>query len=436
MMDVLGIRSAAPTTRCAGMSTAWPRSPQCVWRTVPVRIIGRAVFAVQGVLTLSSGYLLFLLFAARSSPPVPIGAETDASSLRLAVLIPAHDEEVCIEATLASLASCIYSSEARRTIVIADNCADRTADLALAAGVEVWERTDRAKRGKGFALAWAFERLQEEGADFDAAVVLDADCHPSANMLTAISEHLKRGANAVQVSYVVSNPDASYASALRYAAFALMNTVRPLGKQRLGLSCGLLGTGMAFTKELLQRVPWSVSGLVEDSEQHMRLVEAGERVEYIREASVSSAMPTSLGASSSQQARWEGGKLHLIRRWSPRLVATGLAKQDVERLHVGLEPLVLPQSLITAGSIGSVLAGLVVGSKRLVGLSAAALAGQFTFVLLGLRLVRAPAHVYRALLGAPALIAQKVVLYVGLFGGRAPTVWVRTEREPAASVSD
>src|SRR5438309_2857017 len=42
----------------------------------------------------------------------------------------------------------------------------------------------------------------------------------------------------------VANARASQASALRYAAFALMNTVRPLGKRRLGLSCGLFGTGV------------------------------------------------------------------------------------------------------------------------------------------------------------------------------------------------
>jgi hypothetical protein len=53
-----------------------------------------------------------------------------------------------------------------------------------------------------------------------------------------------------------------------------------------------------------------------------------------------------------------------------------------------------------------------------------------------LRLVSAPARVYRALLIAPALIARKVVLYVGLLAGRGPTSWVRTERETPASVSE
>jgi hypothetical protein len=247
-------------------------------------------------------------------------------------------------------------------------------------------------------------------------------------MLSAIATRMSRGANAVQVSYVVGNPDASNASALRFAAFALTNTVRPLGKQRLGLSCGLFGTGMAFTKELLCREPWNAAGLAEDGEYHMHLVQAGERVEFAPDAWVSSAMPTSLGASSSQQARWEQGKLQIIRRWSPRLVAAGLANKDMVRLHAGVECLVLPQSLIAAGSLGSMLAGLLLGSRRLLALALATLTAQLTFVLAGLRLVGAPAQVYRALLAAPALVAGKLTLYIRLLSGNGPKSWVRTAR--------
>jgi 1,2-diacylglycerol 3-beta-glucosyltransferase len=396
---------------------------------VVVRLIGWAFIAPQGALALSVGYLLALLVAARgaaraASKPPALGLARS----RFVVLVPAHDEESGIRATLDSLGLCVYPSDARRTVVIADNCTDRTADCAREAGVEVWERMDMTRRGKGFALGWALDRLQSRDEAFDAVVILDADCLASSNMLSAIDQRLRSGAHAVQVNYVVGNPDASHASALRFSGFALMNTVRFLGKQRLGLSCGLVGTGMAFTRELLVREPWTATGIVEDAEYHSRLVQAGERSEFVPEAWVSSAVPTSLNGSSDQQARWEQGKLRLIRQWSPRLLSAGLAERDIVRVHAGLEWLVPPQSLIAAGSLGSAVAGLVLGSRRLVLLSAGTLAAQLTFVLAGLRLVRAPTRVYRALLLAPALIVRKVALYVRLLGGRGPTSWVRTER--------
>jgi 1,2-diacylglycerol 3-beta-glucosyltransferase len=391
-----------------------------------------ACFSMEGALTMASGYLLTLLLAARElerRPTLEPAGQGEHAGPRLVVLIPAHDEQDGIQATLASLAACSYPADRWRTVVIADNCADRTADRAREAGVEVWEREDPAHRSKGFALAWALRRLQSAGEQFDAVVMLDADCLVSPNLLSAIGARMGHGARAVQVDYAVSNPGASNASALRFAGFALTNTIRPLGKQRLGLSCGLFGTGMAFSWELLSRIPWRAVGLAEDGEYHMRLVLAGERVEFVPDAWVSSAMPSSFAAGSSQQARWENGKLQLARGWSPRLISAGLARADLVRLHAGIECLVPPQSLIAAGSLGSGLAGLLLGSRRLIWLSIVTLGAQVAFVLGGLRLLRAPAAVYRALVIAPALILRKVALYAGLLVGRGPTSWVRTERE-------
>lgn len=390
----------------------------------------RALLALESTLTLSTLYLLGLLLAARSAkrPTAAHNAPADRN-LRLVVLVPAHDEEAGIAATLTTLTGTAYPREERRIIVIADNCGDRTAALAAAAGAEVWERTDPERRGKGHALAWALERLLALDDPFDAVVFVDADCIVSANLLAAVDARLRAGARALQVDYVAGNPADSNAAALRFAAFAVGDTVRFLGKERLGLSCGLVGTGMAFTRDLLERNPWTATGLVEDGEFHMRLVLAGERVEFVPEAEVSQAVPTSLKASSSQQARWEMGKLQLIRRWSGRLVFAGLARRDALRLHAGLECLVPPQSVIAIGNLGSALAGVALGSRRLVALSLFTAAAQATFVLAGLRLVRAPAHVYRALLSAPALVASKLGLYGKLLSGRGPTAWVRTERE-------
>ena len=121
----------------------------------------------------------------------------------------------------------------------------------------------------------------------------------------------------------------------------------------------------------------------------------------------------------------------MIRRWSGRLILASLAKRDPLRLHAGLECLVPPQSVIAIGNAGSALAGMLLGSRRLLALSLFTAAAQVAFVLAGLRLVRAPAYVYRALLSAPALVLSKIGLYGRLASGRGPTAWVRTERETA-----
>jgi len=129
-----------------------------------VRTVRRAARAgavcVTTVGGLGSGHLLMLLgavvYGRTKAPPPP------CDTVSLAVLIPAHDEEAQLAATIRSLQDTEYDPDRRRVIVIADNCTDRTAAVARAAGAEVWERSDTLHRGKGHALAWAFARVLED----------------------------------------------------------------------------------------------------------------------------------------------------------------------------------------------------------------------------------------------------------------------------------
>lgn len=376
-------------------------------------------------------YLVGLLVAAARRPPgeSPAASDRPGNPSRFAVLVPAHDEEAQIAATLAAL-QCAAASSGRASIfVIADNCSDATAQIAARAGATVLERRDPARRGKGHALNWTLDRLNELDGEFDAIAIVDADCEASPNLLESFDARLRDGAHVVQASYTVANPGASTQSSLRFAAFALMNSVRPLGKDRLGLSCGLLGTGMAFRREVLERHRFAPGSLVEDTDLHLRLVMAGERVAFAPEASVSSPMPTTAQASRAQQSRWEGGRLDLLRAWNRPLLTAGLQRRDRVRLHAWLELLIPPQSLLALGHL--VLGVLALGSRWRVARRVAALdvGLQTVFVLGGLHITRAPAVVYRALAGAPGLILQKLGIAGRLMVSGAPPTWERTQRE-------
>lgn len=346
---------------------------------------------------------------------------------RFAVVMPAHDEEAGISATLASLTGMDYGA-GFETIVVADNCSDATAARARAAGVTVWEREAHDDPGKGQALAWAFERLLRERAGVDAVAVVDADCTVAPDLFDALGARLAAGARAVQASYVVSNPDDAPAAAARYAGFALINHVRPLGKSVLGVSCGLLGTGMAFEAALLREVPWRAFDVTEDVEYNLRLAEAGIRVEFAPEATVASPMPTSLDAAAVQRERWEAGSVGLARGAATRMLAAGVAARDVNRIHAAAELLMPPQSILMAANSTVLVAATAARAQRAAALSAAALTGQVAFVLGGLALVRAPASAYRALALAPALAFRNAGLYARIARGRGPRGWVRTPR--------
>jgi hypothetical protein len=391
--------------------------------------VRRILTFAAGLLVVPNAYLMVLLgSAAAASRQRPTAPASLPSRRRFLVLVPAHDEEPVIGPVLEALARVDYPRDAYVVVVVADNCSDRTAEVADRAGVTVWERHDPERRGKGYALNWALARAAAE-LDHDSVLMIDADCIASPNLLAVVAARLDAGHDAVQVDYTVASPERSLSIALRYAAFALMNTVRPMGKTHLGLSSGLLGTGMAFRREALEAVPWEAFSIVEDAEYHAMFVASGRKVVFDRTAGVCSAMPGSLAGSKDQQMRWEGGRSVTIRQTTAPLVAEAIRRRDPVRLNAGLEWLVPPQSLLAAAQVAVGAAAALVNARVAARVCAALVVSQLAFVIGGLRLVRAPAAVYRALLGAPLLMAQKLSIYLRLVVRGAPTGFVRTTRD-------
>ena len=117
-------------------------------------------------------------------------------------------------------------------------------------------------------------------------MVVDADTVVSRNLLSAFAARFERGASAVQADYGVRNPHASWRTRMMAIALAAFHGVRSAARERLGLSCGLRGNGMAFTKALLHAHPPAAFSIVEDLEYGIQLGYAGIRVEYVPEARV------------------------------------------------------------------------------------------------------------------------------------------------------
>jgi cellulose synthase/poly-beta-1,6-N-acetylglucosamine synthase-like glycosyltransferase len=390
-----------------------------------MRSLRVALAVTQGTTAAATLYLLGLLAASVRRGRDP-GAAPGAAT-RFVVLVPAHDEQEGIGAVVGSLLTQQYDTTRREVVVIADNCSDATADVAVSAGATVWERNEPQARGKGQALAWALERLWSHRPDVEAVAIVDADCVASPNLLEAMDRALRSGVRAVQARYVVSNPDASPTAALRWAGFALMHIVRPRGKQRLGLSCGLFGTGMAFRAELLREQPWTAFSVTEDVEYHLRLVAAGESVGFVEDPCVASPMPTTAENARQQQLRWETGNARLVRQ-ATLLLLRGAQRRDWRRVATALDYLVPAQSLLATGTALAGASGLVVGSRTIAVASMLTAAGQAIYVVGGLVSVRAPRSVWLALLHAPELVAAKLVQSARIATGRGADRWVRTAR--------
>jgi cellulose synthase/poly-beta-1,6-N-acetylglucosamine synthase-like glycosyltransferase len=375
-----------------------------------------------------TGYLagLALLSWANRSPPAVDGPRT-----RFEVVVPAHNEELGIATTVANLLGADYPAELRRVVVVADNCSDGTAARAAAAGATVLERHDTENRGKGYALAYAFERALDEGRT-DAVVVVDADTQVTPNLLRAFDARLQAGAGAIQAEYAVANREASWRTRLMHIGFTLFHDVRSRARERLGVSAGLRGNGMAFATSLLREVPHDAFSVVEDVEYGIRLGRAGYRVHYAGDARVFGEMVSSEKGSRTQRQRWEGGRLTLAKRHAFGLLAEGLRKRSLLLLDLAADLLVPPLTYVAlAVIVGGVASALWVllahGPWWVAAPWAAALAGFAMYVVRGVWLSRVGPRAILDLAWAPVYMAWKVVLAVRSSPSRGE--WVRTARE-------
>lgn len=405
------------------------------------QIATAAVDASMGALTAVNvsiaGYLgLLTIVGMRRPTRMAAGDRTT----RFVIVVPAHDEAAVIADTLRSFGALDYPRSAYDVHVVADNCTDATAAIVRNHGWHAHERHDLTSPGKGPALNWLFDRIDADG-DFDVVLVVDADTVLDPKFLEAMDRAFADGAEVVQGFYSVRDPGDSTSAGIRYAALACRHHLRPLGRNRLGASCGLYGNGMAFRRDILRRRRWS-GHLVEDAEFQMELlIGDGVIVRYVPDARLEAEMPDTLEDATSQNERWERGRIELTRRYVPilmRKLPTARGRR-VAYLDAIADHVVPPLSLVVVlQAVGTVASGsaacATLRDQRHARLTRRAIVHVVALVVLGthvlaaLRTVAAPPSVYRSLTKVPSMIVWKAGLWSNAVRSKNEVVWLRTKR--------
>ena len=269
-----------------------------------IKIIEIVLFVYMAVAA-----VYFFIYAFAGIFPIKHKKEITQKLHKFAVLIPGYKEDTVIidvarDATLQN-----YPADKFEVVIIADSFKPSTIVELKKLPIRVIE-VSFEKSTKSKALNKAMEIL---GDNYDVALILDADNVMETDFLTKMNVAFNRGYKAVQGHRAAKNTNTSFAI-LDAVSEEINNHIFRKGHRVLNMSCGLIGSGMAFEyaffKETMQNV-LAVGGF--DKELELELSLNKIMVEYLPEAYVYDEKVQDSKNFSNQRRRWLSAQVTYLR---------------------------------------------------------------------------------------------------------------------------
>jgi cellulose synthase/poly-beta-1,6-N-acetylglucosamine synthase-like glycosyltransferase/spore germination protein YaaH/peptidoglycan/xylan/chitin deacetylase (PgdA/CDA1 family) len=282
-----------------------------------VQIVGRFIVYVFfiGDILMCARLILIGLLAVFDRVRTPHAKATPGFNPRVAVLIPAYNEETVIVRTIRSVLNSDYKN--LHIIVIDDGSADRTAEVAreayaaeIAAGrIQVLSKPNG---GKAAALNYALDRLTEEiyvGIDADTVIATDAISklipHFEDRRIGAMAGNAKVGN---RVNLWTRWQALEYITSQNFERRALdvfhVVTVVP----------GAIGAWRTAPVKAAGGYP--INTVAEDADLTMNILEQGYRVDYEDRSLAFTEAPIGVRGLMRQRFRWSFGTLQAV--WKHR----------------------------------------------------------------------------------------------------------------------
>lgn len=242
-------------------------------------------------------------------------------------IIPAHNEEAVVGNLIESLKNQTYPKDRYDICVIADNCTDKTKEVAENLGVKVFERheEDPAKKTKGEALRLFLNTLLvDPNMDYDAFCVFDADNIVDKNFIKAMNKHLCQGEEVVQGYRDIKNPTDSWIASGYAIFYWTMNRFYHLARYNAGLSPLINGTGFMVKFDAIRPTGWNTNTLTEDIEFSLKRIIQGKKLGWATDAVVYDEQPVKFKPSWSQRSRWTIGHIQCLQEYTKPLAKSAI----------------------------------------------------------------------------------------------------------------
>lgn len=268
------------------------------------------------------------------------------------VLICARNEEAVIANLISSVRAQTYPQDLLKIFVCADNCTDSTATVAENAGATVFERFDRQRVGKGYALKFLLSKIAETCPDevFDGFFVFDADNILEPDYVEKMNMTFCEGYSIVTGYRNSKNFGDNWISA-GYSLWFLRES-QYLNRPRylLGTSAGVSGTGFMFSREVIEKNGgWNYFLLTEDIEFTIDSIISGEKIGYCEDAVLYDEQPTEFRQSVRQRLRWAKGYIQVFCAYGGGLIRGIFSKKFFSCYDMTMN--ILPAMFLSLASV-------------------------------------------------------------------------------------
>lgn len=278
------------------------------------------------VLNIFSVYLgVMALFTFKRRKPYP----QVPPSTRFAVVIPARNEEGVVGNLIARLWEQTYPRKMFDVYVVTNNCTDRTAAVARAAGAKVIDCAG-AVTCKGDVLHQAIEALMP--LRYDAFAFFDADNLPDAEFLSRMNDALCAGERVCKGRLKAGNATQSWVAGGYGLYHALMEWTYSRPHSAAGFSSNLVGTGFVAHREVFEALGgWNTRSMCEDTEFAAQCSRIGYRVAWVPEALSYDEQVASFRVSLRQRRRWCRGMVQAARLMTPSMFSRSCPRRGMAR---------------------------------------------------------------------------------------------------------
>lgn len=285
------------------------------------------IFATVGLLLLLATLYLpvYYLSALKKRKKPPKASKNNAYGY----IICARNESEVISNVILSIFNQKYPKELMKVFVVADNCTDNTAELAREAGAIVYERFNKEKVGKGYAMQYIFEKLKTDpqAADLIGYFVFDADNLLSPYYTEKMNDAIDNGARIATAYRDILDWKENWLASCYGFYFIREYSLMNMARNRFGVSAQIMGTGWYLSKEILKKDNgWSCFCLTEDMEFSLKELLDGEQAVFCEDAVFFDEQVVTWKQSLLQRQRWAKGHFQCLNMYGKQLF-TGLIKE-------------------------------------------------------------------------------------------------------------